>query len=521
VFATHDIEDIAIEAAKYFADQEAKASHSAMERNSYRSRRERSPPRDRSPRGRTREDDYEDDRWYKEVVREERDRRERERGGATRRSPPRSGSGRGRLRERLGPPPVIYFDELNARQENGSGRRGWTGEGEREGGERKEKSPYGAGAGPSSVWSASSGKNSTGSEFAPEENATTSRDPRGNFRGNGRSIRGSSEPTKRRGNAWSILKGSTMDSLQRERSNDGTMPILGNISTPAKAKYKKKNAVAVSREKFRKTKKGKSSIILAVVLGDELAPAWSDKLACKVRWEINSALGKLAEKKQKETVNPPGIKGVYESNDRTHIRIEVEDKRSQVWVNKVLQDQCNLSSTPVANLQMITWYSTRVEYLDLLEQSPQLTRAIFALTNEVDIDDVTVGEGLRYGRRLEENEVVIFFGLKQPAKEVIRAKGFVANLGGHGEVRLYPCEEGEEGPDDFSSGSEDEEEELPADEEEKNDDLDLANVSSLDGIISGGEEPKGAAANRKDIQEKRVTRKKTTKKSQTGGAGKI
>jgi hypothetical protein len=523
-----DNNEIAIEAEKFFRETfnepidtvyppKTTENTDIMDRDGYRRHdRERSPPRDRSPprnRRRTEDNQYEDDRWYAGIVREEMDRRERERAGAARRSPPRSG--RGRVRDRLGPPQAIRFDGgANIEEPEYEERRSWS-----NGGRGNEALEGGS----------SSGHKSN------------------------RSVRGTSVPGKRRGGAWSILRGSSLDALPPAIPGENVPPIAPPPprKSAKESKYKKKMAVPVSKEKFKKLPKGKAPIILAVVLGDELSPAWSERLPGKVKWAINSALKRRSEnafraKKTGEHTDPPIVNHVYTSNDRTHIRIEVSNKRSQIWVNKVLQEQFGLSTTPIAALQTITWYSTRVEDPDILEQSPQLTRQITAYVNKLDIDDIVIGEGLRYGRRMEGDVCIVFIGLKQPAKDVIKLNRFVINLGGHGDHRLYPCEEGEEGPDDLESESEveeedggggdggggeeeDDEEDPPADPGQNaggggqnagGGGLEEANGGALDGIISDEEVPNNRN-NGKEAAAGKETRKRATRRPKGSGAGKI
>jgi hypothetical protein len=482
--------------------------------------KERTPPRDRSPvRGRRRDeramDDYENTRWYDGVVREERDRQERERAGAARRSPPRSErstppsrtssrssygsptrSSRGRVKERLGKPTSIPFTSEETVEKTGEGREGGRGRGEK-------RKPRGSGA--------------------------------------GRSVRGTGEPAKRREGAWSILRGSSLASLaEMNQAEDRPFGLRTKEcqTTPSKdAAFRRRVAAPVPKEKYKRLPRGRAKLVLAIVLGDELSPAWSGRLLGKVRWAVNAALGKRAENASRSTksgefTDPPDIHAIYESNDRTHIRVELGNKRTQAWINKVLQDQFNLSTTPVSNLQTITWYSARLEGTDMLEQSPFLTRRIIAYANELDENDIIVGEGLRYGRRIEDDEMVIFLGLKMRARQIAQdKKNFVINFGGHGYNRIYPCEEGEPGPTDAAEagaaetgGGEPTDEEMnednaenPAESEHGGDDagLELANGPALENIV-----PEEDVEDDKESTPSRGSRQRACKNAKKSGAKK-
>jgi len=164
----------------------------------------------------------------------------------------------------------------------------------------------------------------------------------------------------------------------------------------------------------------------------------------------NKATKGLRSASTGDYLRPPRFGSIYGNHDETQIRAECYDLPTAKWIDQVVADKLSLHAVPVASLgEKFVWYSAWVEHTELLHIPSAKLRDILAYVNGLMPSHLMVGEGSVYGRRaLPRGGAVLYVGLDQKGQLRLKECQYIFQIGAVGRALLYPCELGEDGPDD-------------------------------------------------------------------------
>jgi hypothetical protein len=287
--------------------------------------------------------------------------------------------------------------------------------------------------------------------------------------------------------------------------NYGAVPKKMEGAEKPKKAPKRGLAMPMPTHMYEEVPRGRADHVSVVVNPEGYRMVWNHTMAERVRQTLMIEQGRRAERAMKNLksgnwAEPPEFGETYDANDHTHVRIDIHDAKTKEWVATTLERNMNLTVVGVGELKLYwTWYSCFIKHDEIMQPGVGRLRRIVAYQNKIDIEDIAVGEGdLNGRRRTDDNKgYVVFIGLSKRGRAKARRKRYILSFGACGYARIYPLEEGDEGPDDLLEETVDNGagEVVMEEEEEVEDNLDedllLANAPALEGVMSEEEEPLG------------------------------